>query len=440
MTMEVKGEKGVRARVAPAAGVVWAEMTTGGVISPARRFGRASHRGGIASEQEDFRQRQRAGMRDRQQRPVGAERLETAGTASVKPQLRGAARTNDFEVAPEHAAGMSRAKRLHAGLLGREPAGEVGARMAPLHTVRDLAGGEYALEKPRPEAVEACLDARNLRQVEADPYNGHMIEADPLPPRQPPEPTGGFIWTQERWGAGLRCEALSRIASHVFTTRDLRLARSPDVDATWRLLGEAVGVPVDRVVRVAQVHGGDVLVVRRGEALPGRPPPADIIVSDHPETALVVRVADCVPLLLAHPRTGAVAAAHAGWRGMAARVPGVAVRALQEEFGAAPAELVAAFGPSIGACCYAVGTEVREAFATAGHPVDRWFVPSDGRFRLDLWRATREQLEAAGVPPRQTCAAGLCTATHRDRFFSYRMEGLGAGRLAAAIRPSARAI
>jgi polyphenol oxidase len=194
-------------------------------------------------------------------------------------------------------------------------------------------------------------------------------------------------------------------------------------------------VPAERVVRVAQVHGGDALVLRRGDRLSGDLPPADIIVSDAPGTALVVCVADCVPLLLADPDTGAVAAAHAGWRGTAAGVAGLAVRVLQQEFGADPGRLMAAVGPSIGGCCYEVGAEVRDAFATAGHPVAEWFAPSGDRFRLDLWRATRDQLESAGVPPAQTRVAGLCTATHRDRFFSYRAEGPGTGRLAAAIRP-----
>ena len=113
----------------------------------------------------------------------------------------------------------------------------------------------------------------------------------------------------------------------------------------------------------------------RGRARPPRgrsprerpnPPAADIIVSNDPAVAIAIQTADCVPILIADRRTGAVAAAHAGWRGLAAGVPRVAVDALVREFGSRPADLIAAAGPSIGACCYEVGEDVRRAFRGSG--------------------------------------------------------------------------
>ncbi len=159
--------------------------------------------------------------------------------------------------------------------------------------------------------------------------------------------------------------------------------------------------------------------------------------------------------LMADTRTGAVAAAHAGWRGLAARVPQIAVDALTRQFGSAPADLIVAVGPSIGACCYEVGADVRDAFVQAGFEeghVRRWFfdrpqptamnpsIPALSSTRraqhwfLDGWRSARDQLHAAGVPDQQIHIAALCTASHQEILCSYRRDGKGAGRMAAAIK------
>lgn len=184
-------------------------------------------------------------------------------------------------------------------------------------------------------------------------------------------------------------------------------------------------------------------------------PEADIAISNDSTLALVVQAADCVPLLFANPTIGAVAAAHAGWRGLASGVPIVAVEALAREFGGRPADLLVAAGPSIGACCYEVGDEVRARFEQAGFTAEqlaRWFVreprptarnpsiaglpaaPRPGHWFFDAWSAAREQLESSGVPSRQIYIAGMCTASHEETFCSYRRDGKASGRLAAAIR------
>ncbi|MHB8533638.1 MAG: laccase domain-containing protein, partial [Solirubrobacteraceae bacterium] len=165
-----------------------------------------------------------------------------------------------------------------------------------------------------------------------------------------PEPGNGFAWTETPAGPALACGPLARQAAHLFTTRGWALGSpEPPGDAAWDQVAAAMGVDRDHLVRVRQVHGAGMVVRRAGDVpIPDRTlAEADIIVSDDPSLALAIQTADCVPLLLADPVTGAVAAAHAGWRGLAARVPSVAVDALAREFGSAPAELVAAVGPSI---------------------------------------------------------------------------------------------
>jgi len=243
-----------------------------------------------------------------------------------------------------------------------------------------------------------------------------------------------FRWTAQAWGPALRCRPLDAVAPHLFTTRQLALS-SPD---DWAQVASALDAR--DVATLAQVHGRDVVVMRRRDrATSVRQPTADILVSDDPDTALAVRAADCVPLLIADPVTGTVAAVHAGWRGTAAGAAAAAVNALSREFRARPADLIAAIGPAIGPCCYEVGTELVDAFVAAGHSrshVARWFTTAAtaSRPRLDTWAANRDQLEQAGVRPGNIHVAGLCTACNLELFPSFRREKERAGRMAGVIR------
>jgi YfiH family protein len=262
-----------------------------------------------------------------------------------------------------------------------------------------------------------------------------------------------FQWIEQPWGAALRCRPLAAVAPHVFSTRQLQLSGPADE----RLLARAVGA--ERLASLTQVHGNAVVVIRRSggsaqqdppydSTQPGRPrgrPDADALVSDDPGIAIAVRAADCVPLLMADRVRGVIAAVHAGWRGTCARAVVVAVDALEREFGTRPEDIVVAIGPSIGPCCYEVGSELVDAFAAAGHPrhlIDRWFhapPPARGtrdrpRLRLDVAGANRDQLLLAGVDDAQIHMSGLCTAMHLDVLTSYRVEKEKAGRLVAAIR------
>ncbi len=168
---------------------------------------------------------------------------------------------------------------------------------------------------------------------------------------------------------------------------------------------------------------------------------ADVLATDDPRRGVGVRIADCAPILVADRAGRAVAAVHAGWRGTAARAARAGVEAMRIRAGINPPDLIAAIGPSIRACCYEVGPELRDRFAAAGHDkaaIDRWFSKGKGdRWQLDVPRANRDQLEAAGVPSEQIFDSGLCTACHTDVFHSYRKTGPGAGRMIGVIRVKA---
>jgi YfiH family protein len=280
-----------------------------------------------------------------------------------------------------------------------------------------------------------------------------MIEEMALPPLP-----AAFAWRGTAGGPALVSPMLEPIAAHFFTTRHWRLGLATtdrhDADA-WAAVAVAAGVPAADLVRADQIHGNVVFMAARGAPRAA----ADIILNRDPSIAVAIQTADCVPLLLADHATGAVAAAHAGWRGMAARVPETAVVSLVSEFRARPADIVAVVGPSIGACCYEVGVDVREAFVRAGFSeaqLERWFSvyprmsdtnPSMEGLRkpvrpehwfFDGWTSVHEQLEAAGLRPDHIVASDLCTASHRSSFCSYRRDGAPAGRMAAVIRPRPR--
>ena len=251
-----------------------------------------------------------------------------------------------------------------------------------------------------------------------------------------PEPGAGFRWIDERWGPMLRCTPLDAVARHGFTSRQLGLRPNDAAATTWAAAVASVGCDVAHLARVRQVHGAAVRVVRAGD-LDAPVPDADAVITTVPGLAVAVVAADCVPVLLADPRTGAVAAVHAGWRGTAANVVGAAVAAMTREFGVRPDTLVTAIGPSIGACCYEVGEELLTAFGAAGHSsVDlaEWFArDAAGRLRLDLWQANTDLLVRAGVARAQVHVSGLCTQTHVNVLESFRVEGANAGRMAAII-------
>ena len=228
---------------------------------------------------------------------------------------------------------------------------------------------------------------------------------------------------------------LAPCAQHLFTVGNLQLR---DDAAEWEAVAGEIGVSRGQVLLIRQVHGAATAVARSGRTDGWEMPEADIIVSDDPAAAIGVRVADCAPILMADTRTGAVGAAHAGWRGTVQSAAAACVRSMHREFGTDPADLVAAIGPCLGACCGEVGPEVVDAFRSAGHEassLERWFSEGPrGRPMLDLWQANVDQLAAVGVPQERIHVAGICTKTHAATMHSYRAAGAAAGRMLGVIR------
>jgi polyphenol oxidase len=238
---------------------------------------------------------------------------------------------------------------------------------------------------------------------------------------------------------------------HGFTTRIGGVSAPPfdslNLGRKWGDAADAVAENHRRLLAVSranvmycasQVHGTRILRIEAGAdfATVAREQ-ADGLASDAIGAALSVHVADCTPILMACPVTGACAALHAGWRGTVAGMAAWGVRTMSREFGCQPHDLRVALGPCIGACCFEVGPEVSAAFSAA-MPDTRengvvLSVPGR-KDRIDLRRFQRLELEAAGVRPEYIDASADCTLCDpADRFFSYRRAGRATGQLVGFV-------
>jgi len=290
-----------------------------------------------------------------------------------------------------------------------------------------------------------------------------------LTPDWPAPPGVGAAMATRQGGVSLPPFASLNLRPSVLDTPGGAAADSaPAVAENLRRYAEALGA---RPVYLTQVHGSTVLDLDRQDSPADRPAMADAAVTTRLDLACTVLVADCLPVLLTDQRGRAVAAAHAGWRGLAAGVLENTVQALCRAAACDRAQVVAWLGPCIGPLAFEVGPDVLQAFGVPAHsgpshsashspshsPSDppcpgtkptpgkgapnvspeaatafRYAPRADGtpRWRADLTQLAHQRLWAAGV--RQISASGLCTVSDASRFFSFRRDGL-TGRMAASI-------
>ncbi|MFV8836481.1 peptidoglycan editing factor PgeF [Aquisalimonas sp.] len=237
-------------------------------------------------------------------------------------------------------------------------------------------------------------------------------------------------WIHPQWPAPAHVRGLSTTRQHGFSEPPYqwlnlgsRTADDPDaVRLNRNYLREHAGLP-DDVFWLNQVHGTAVVAAHAG----GDEPEADAVWTDRPGLPCGVLTADCLPVLLCDRRGTCVAAAHAGWRGLAAGVLEATVAALPAQ----PEDLIAWLGPAIGPSRFEVGDDVRQAFLQAGPGAsDAFAAGRRGHWYADLYRLASARLRALGV--QSVHGGGFCTHTDRDRFFSYRRDG-ETGRMGTVI-------
>jgi hypothetical protein len=220
----------------------------------------------------------------------------------------------------------------------------------------------------------------------------------------------------------------------------------------------AIGAGKMRPVLLKQIHSDVVHCVHARESNAG-PLQGDALITADAGVLLVVQTADCVPILLADTKNRAVAAIHSGWRGTVRRIAEKALGRMRMEFGTRPEDVIAAIGPSIGQCCYEVGSDVAKEFHAQFPDARQWFdgpfdalaagendpnwlpwltmrppghAPPEPKLQLDLLAANRSILANAGVPAANIFSSEFCTACRTGLFFSYRRERT-TGRMMAAI-------
>jgi polyphenol oxidase len=225
-----------------------------------------------------------------------------------------------------------------------------------------------------------------------------------------------------------------------------------NVEENKRHFQAAVGASDFEFVSLHQIHSD---VVRMIHASPGKQCKGDALATNRAGLLLGVRTADCSPILVVDPKKRAVAAIHAGWRGTLARIVVKTIGQMQMEFRSNPKDMLAAIGPTIGGCCYEVGTEVAADFSAKFSNASEFFdelrtgdepnplqwlnmmppghQPPPKKVLLDLKKANKLQLLEAGLREQNIFVSNLCTSCNVDRLFSYRKEATTSGRLLSVI-------
>jgi polyphenol oxidase len=226
-----------------------------------------------------------------------------------------------------------------------------------------------------------------------------------------------------------------------------------------RLFAEAITGDLETpLVCLRQIHSSLLVVARAEDAGREMPWKGDGLMTDEPGVLLGIQTADCIPVLVADRKRHAVAAFHAGWRGTVSRIVENGIGRMRLQFGSKPEDLIAAIGPGVGQCCYAVGEELLSSFESqfsyarelfrevySVDPVRTKYpmlfltqrAPGHSEIgpslHLDLVEANRRQLLSAGLKPKSIKTVGGCTSCQTDLFFSHRASQGHAGRLLSVI-------
>lgn len=195
-----------------------------------------------------------------------------------------------------------------------------------------------------------------------------------------------------------------------------------NVEENFRILADGIGFKTRNLVLTRQIHTDIIRKVSRSDSwgLNNHDyPECDGLISNDPGTALVVFTADCTPILLHDPVTGAVGACHAGWRGTAMDIAGKTVRSMVDAFGCDPKNIRAAIGPNLDVCCFETDKDVPDAMVeTFGEDAKEFIHPKENKFYVNLKAINELALRRAGVENIEISTA--CTMCLHEKYWSHR--------------------
>lgn len=240
-------------------------------------------------------------------------------------------------------------------------------------------------------------------------------------------------------------------APHMFTTRKggvsegylssmnigtRRGDKIENVQKNYAILGKAIGFDPKKSVHTKQTHTDIVRIADESLWGAGLYAPelsdCDALITNTPETALVIFTADCTPILFYDPITGAVGAAHAGWRGTVANIAGKTVRAMEKAFGCRPENIHAAIGANIGQCCFETDQDVPDGILNQlGADLAPYISQTGEKYHIDLKKVNAHLLRRAGV--RSIDISDRCTACDPALYWSHRKVGAQRGSQGAII-------
>lgn len=236
---------------------------------------------------------------------------------------------------------------------------------------------------------------------------------------------------------------LGGVSQGIFSTLNLSFIRGDDPEAVtenYRRVAQALGVEYERIVCSDQTHTTNVRTVTEADAGKGLTrlkdyTDVDGLITNDPGLTLATFYADCVPLYFVDPVHRAIGLSHSGWRGTAARMGQVTLKAMKKQYGTDAEDVICAIGPSICQDCYEVSVDVAEEFEKEfpGHEEEILIHKGNGKYQLDLWKANEIVLLEAGVCPGNLSVTDICTCCNPELLFSHRASHGRRGNLGAFL-------
>lgn len=236
---------------------------------------------------------------------------------------------------------------------------------------------------------------------------------------------------------------LGGVSEGIWASLNLGSTRGDDPDCVrenYRRFCAAIGADVTRVVMTNQIHSTVIRTATAADVKADLYDPegydCDGLITDQPGLALTIFSADCIPVLLYDPVKKVIAAVHAGWRGTAGDIAGKAARQMQQDYGCAGGDILAAIGPGISQCCFETHADVPNAMTEALGSVAAPYIRSldNGKFQVDLKGINAALLVQAGVAPDHIDISGDCTACLGGKYWSHRVTQGKRGSQAAILQ------